>query len=534
MNDTNQVREMNGNTARHSSFDFLVRHYVELLTLLTILFVLQTGLVPFDFTRGDIEKGSAAFFTATASHLTFPDTVANIFLYVPVGVFLHWTIWRVVRRRAPAFPIAVALAAAMSVSVEWVQAYSPARVSSMIDLIANVLGAAIGAAVSGMVRASFPKLVGATILEVHAQPRTAMLRAYCLMLVVFAAIPFSFSFDSIRLKKAVKSANFVPFRASTIEESLADDVQAEGDYIAYAHLKWRRMKRWSRWAAECASFAVLALLLHAVLRRDYGFSGRATMALSCWIGGGLAVGLSIMQLLIVSRACDVTDVLFRLLGLGSGMIVRAVRPRVFGELIPSEKDQRLRRLMQVGCAATLAYIVYTGVIPLTLDAGTAGPTTSLASERLLPFYAYFHARFDVMMDDVMEKFAAYVIFSALLASLWSNGRVLRAKPRLLGIIAIGVAVSALIEIVQMFISVRVTSLTDPMLAAGGCLAGVLARQHLGMLYRFATSEAAVSLEEIRPAPVPLAPADALVASLTEPHPEAPVEPSPRRRPPVRR
>ena len=116
---------------------------------------------------------------------------------------------------------------------------------------------------------------------------------------------------------------------------------------------------------------------------------------------------------------------------------------------------------------------------------------------------------------------------------------------------VGVVLSATIELMQMFIPVRVTSLSDPMVAACGCALGVLARQHALRFYVFATSIPAVdradpradpraagfSLRErprrLKPA-AQMSPTDELIATLTEPHEGAPAEHSPASPPPVGR
>ena len=84
----------------------------------------------------------------------------------------------------------------------------------------------------------------------------------------------------------------------------------------------------------------------------------------------------------------------------------------------------------------------------------------------------------------------------------------------------------------MFIPVRVATLSDPMLAAAGCVVGVVAQQHGAAFYRFASTH-----DVLGPNPLRKNSAghgrhtltDSLVASLMNPDEHAPAEPSPRRR-----
>ena len=78
----------------------------------------------------------------------------------------------------------------------------------------------------------------------------------------------------------------------------------------------------------------------------------------------------------------------------------------------------------------------------------------------------------------------------------------------------------------MYMPVRVTSLTDPILAAAGCLVGVLAQQHAAAFYRLAASR---TIHVPHTAPIPeaatpdLGPTDTLVAGLMDPEAGAPTE-----------
>ena len=139
---------MNSPIQRHSAGTFLLSHYVELLTAAAILFVLQTGLLPFDFLQHPGKGATGKFFGATTTPYTIPDIVSNLMLYVPVGVFLFWSLIRALGRKGPALLLTIALAAVLSGGIEWMQAYSPTRVSSRIDFVSNVLGACVGVAMA--------------------------------------------------------------------------------------------------------------------------------------------------------------------------------------------------------------------------------------------------------------------------------------------------------------------------------------------------------------------------------------------------
>lgn len=73
------------------------------------------------------------------------DVALNLAIFVPIG----WGLHRAARRRGAAprtrLLIAVILAAAFSLTMETIQAWLPNRYSSVVDVLANTLGATIGA-----------------------------------------------------------------------------------------------------------------------------------------------------------------------------------------------------------------------------------------------------------------------------------------------------------------------------------------------------------------------------------------------------
>ncbi len=514
----------------HPALRFLGRHYIELLTALVLLFVLQTGFVPFDYDTPPAPGEASSSFGALVNHRTLPDIVSNIFLYLPVGALLYLSLSHRGWHRVLVWPMAVILSAGLSFFVEWIQSYSSIRVSSLIDFVSNLIGASLGAALAWMAGYILPRLLNVATAEWILRPQTALLKAYVVGLVVFAAMPFSLSFDRARLSQAVKSVVLTPFGTTPQDAAFRQEALRRHDATALAMAQWREMKRWARWAAECCSFAVLAWLLHAFLRGDYRFSRRSTSMLIWWLGVPLAIGLSLLQLPIVTRPCDVTDALFRCAGLWLGLATRAAYLRDREHLTVGLQDRREQGLMRWGSRALIVYIIYTGVIPLTFDAGVSGPSQSLASTGFLPFFSYFMARFDLMMGDVMEKFFCYALLAMLLAASWKRVENVAPMSRLMTISVAGLLLCAGIEIVQMFIPVRVTSLTDPILACGGCVVGVVGHRWGAIVLQAGArrrADLAREQERVLWPPERMAPTDELVATLTQPHPDAPVEETPK-------
>jgi VanZ family protein len=508
----------------HRGLRFLLRHHVHLLTTLALLFILQSGLVPFDFRF--TEAGRMVESSTTSGSL--PDIVANLFLYVPLGVCVHWSLARIARGASAVFILTVFLGGVLSGAIEWVQAYSPSRVCSVVDLTANTIGAALGACLSSTARWVVPRLIGVALFEVRERPSAAVLKAYCGLLIVAAAIPFSFSFDRTGLSQAVKASVFVPFSLSSAQRAAREQAEAMHDARAMALGRLEQMRRWARWAAELASFAVCGWLTQAVLRRDYNFGSGGAAALTCWLCGFLAVALSVLQLPIVSRGCDVTDVLFRWVGIAVGLIPAALRSS------PAASSPRHTPLQAAGTgvgraagAALVAYILYTGLTPFEFAPPEDGVWGPLSAAAFLPFMAYFDTRVDLMMTDAIEKFAVYALLAGSLhLSLKSfAGRALGS--RLVSTTAVGVALATLIEAAQMFLPVRVVSLTDPLIAAAASITGTVLADHAARFYGWAMTREVLGPDErfVRGARA-LSLTDEILATLGEPDPRAPTETPP--------
>ncbi len=510
----------------HLAAALLTRYHVELLGLLSLLFILQAGLVPFDFDLGGTGAAHGRALEVVTSRFTFPDVVANLFLFVPFGVFVQWSLSRMLRSGLAALPITLISAAFLSGGMEWLQAFSPSRVCSLIDVICNVIGTAVGAILSVVARWFIPEVMGGVLYEIRERPSAALLKAYCGLLVVTALMPFSFGFDAPRLKKAVRESVFVPFGVSIADREAAEGATAVGDTRTLTILRWKRMKAWGRWALEGASFVVLVWGMRHLFRREYGLSANESTAVAWWLSGLFALTLSALQFPVVTRGCDATDVVFRLLGGLIGGLTHAPRARRVAPLGGQATAACWESRARVCAGAAAIFIVYCGLIPLEFarpEGGVWGPTSASA---FLPFMAYFVTRFDLMMTDVMEKVAAYAVLAAALSFGWRRVAGLPIWPRLLRITALTMLLASVIEALQMFIPVRVVSLTDPILAATGCIVGVVLHHRVVSFLQFARSHAVVDGEGRLVSSPPAGHAslpDSLLGSLSEPHPNAPVE-----------
>lgn len=110
-----------------------------------MLLVVYASLYPFEGWRG-FGLSPFAYLTAPwARYVTVFDVTVNVAGYVPFG-FLAIAALHPRLRGVPAFCVAVLSAVVLSLLLEAVQGYLPARFPSNVDVLCNIGGAALGAA----------------------------------------------------------------------------------------------------------------------------------------------------------------------------------------------------------------------------------------------------------------------------------------------------------------------------------------------------------------------------------------------------
>ncbi|HSD60261.1 MAG TPA: VanZ family protein, partial [Burkholderiales bacterium] len=114
------------------------------------LLIIHASLNPFTGWRS-APDGMLAFLGTWPRYVTAFDVAVNIAGYVPFGLLLGLALAR--RLRQPELMLVVAaLGTALSFSMEALQSLLPGRIASLVDLLANGAGAALGAAAAPWLR----------------------------------------------------------------------------------------------------------------------------------------------------------------------------------------------------------------------------------------------------------------------------------------------------------------------------------------------------------------------------------------------
>ena len=119
----------------------MIRRYQGALAV-CVLLIGYVSLYPFVPLRAPVEGAFAAFFVKPRFIVGF-DLILNVLAYVPFGVMACLR-FREARRPRPVLRT-VAIATVLSFGFEMCQLFVPYRVASILDVVANAFGAAIGA-----------------------------------------------------------------------------------------------------------------------------------------------------------------------------------------------------------------------------------------------------------------------------------------------------------------------------------------------------------------------------------------------------
>ena len=108
--------------------------------------VLLTALLVMPMGGTHIRRGYLREFALRSPRRAIADVLSNVALFVPLGWGLYRTLRRVHSFRSTTRIIAVAVAVGLySLTMETVQYFLPTRYSSLIDVVADTIGGAVGA-----------------------------------------------------------------------------------------------------------------------------------------------------------------------------------------------------------------------------------------------------------------------------------------------------------------------------------------------------------------------------------------------------
>ena len=450
---------------------FLRAHAVETLAALCFLIILYVTLLPFDFNTGRPQAAPAGTWLGlVVVKPVIPDVASNLALYFPLGILLAAVLvkWRL--GHGPAIALAILLAALLSFASEYFQRFSPSRVCSLADFVANVVGAAGGSLVSGGVAWLAEVAVRASRRDLRECPCAVLARLAALSLAVAATLPFDFTVSPDRFLAAVKRPEIVPFqRLRELDARILASADGSDSMAFFARSRDWWMLRMD-YAAQAGGYGFLTVLTAYYLRRHCRTSVVRTVTWTLAACTMLAVLVGSARLFVLSRGFDITYVVIGPLGAVVGLafyrpLVRRWAPHE--AVVPHSRKPLLAAA--AFCIAVLIALRETApFLPVTTADGIA---QQIARVDVLPMETYLQARLPMAVEDVLAKLIRFALLGVAIA-VWRSTPPdpRRARPWATGLVV--AAATAVLELLQVLLPSRIPAVTDVLLAMFGTAAGV--------------------------------------------------------------
>lgn len=388
------------------------------------------------------------------------DWVANILLFIPLtALFLGAvTLGRGTVSRVLTGAVLVPLAAAAATALEFVQIWFPGRTVSRNDIVAEITGGILGVLLwLGIGEQVVAWLRTYTSDRRSSSQLTWLLQAYLLGFIVYAVMPLDLTISVTELyhKYQRGQVQLLPFGYAyeSLFEAIYQSV-ADVALMAPAGAYW------------------------ALRRPDSSAQSRV-------VGGMLAGlvfagGVEFVQLLVMSRYTDVTDVLLGTVGaaLGAWLVTRA------GSLTDPPRTQVTASAPSAAWPQVLLWLTIIAAYSLVLIAGfwypfelrsDGQPVSAKVSELLnIPFYALYRGtEFNAIRQVLLRVllFAPIGVVWALIANLSPSAALRRVV--LVSSQGYAAALSLGIELGQMFMPGKVADLTEVFLSLAGSIAGTM-------------------------------------------------------------
>jgi VanZ family protein len=364
-----------------------------LLWLLLAALVAHLSFIPYYFQVIDFDDALGRF--ARLPYLNLgagnrADWVANILLFLPLGWLAAAFFVPHPRRRFDLLAVlpSLALGTAWAIAVEFGQLYFPNRTVSINDILAEVIGAFMGA---WMWSAFGARSLGwwRELIRGGRATADAVLAAYLLVYLGLSLSPFDFVIS-----------------ADELAEKIASNLH--GWWLA--PVGCGRTPCSAKLFAE--ALAVLPVGWWLAMRRG---GGPGSVAAAGVLGAGLGVVIELAQFLLVSGTSQGASVAARVAGVAAGAWLYTVRDRLLGV----DWARWGRPLVLAAVVPWLAAVAYVGGWFggrwLGLDAGLS----RLPGVEWMPFYYQYYSTEQALIRSTLVHLALYAPVGA---AVWLWGR----------------------------------------------------------------------------------------------------------------
>ena len=366
------------------------------------------------------------------------DTVVNVLLTVPLSFGLA-LLWIGPRTHTPVLVRAtiVLLVLPLSLLAEYGQGFLSGRSESLGDVLAQTVGTVIGLALHTGFGVRVRTWLVSISLSMDQRSRAAhLLYGYLIALLLFAVMPLDLTLDVGELYHKWHNGKVILLPFSGMHGTVSEIIyELMTDVLLWipVGILWR---------------------LNAPQRTPGAIAGRALL---------LALAIECVQLLVLSRLSDITDVLLSAIGAWLGALVM---PYV---LQTSTAGREIfHRACGIGLLIWLATVVLIYGWPFDIRWPPQGWMAFVDMFTHVPFATYFQRQEFGALNEILRKLLVFLP-GGLLARLWL-APVARASSRAV-LLWLVLLVALLLEVGQVLLADRVAELTDALLAMLGAILG---------------------------------------------------------------
>jgi glycopeptide antibiotics resistance protein len=435
-----------------------LRRHFALAALAWTAFISYGSLVPLQFRSIDVAEALERFRNLPPPSVGLglrSDVATNVLIFIPM-TFLWMGALATDRRaggRAVAAVAIVPLVLATAFALEFSQLWFQGRTPSTTDITAEISGGVIGMLlwfVAGQPCADW--------LRSYARDRRPksrverLLGAYTLGFIVYSVMPLDLTISLTELYRKYRSGRVVllPF--------------------SYAYLS--PLNAIYQFGADILIFVPVGAWLTLTLRDRW--RAWPPVAIGAAVGGLLALAIEFVQLLVLSRYTDTTDVVLGGVGCTAGawLVSRGDAP-----LASHPRPCHARRWLSIGLvmAGYSIFLLIGFWMPFDVSLDRDVVRGRLESFWAIPFAALYWSSPFTALTQMLLRLLLFAPLGALWALAASRAR-LDAVRRLLQVVGLAYAVglALAIEVGQILMPSRVADPTEVLLCALGALAGLIA------------------------------------------------------------
>lgn len=438
------------------------------------------SFVPFDFTRHPPPRsGPGLVWGLALVPFNLPDIFANIALYVPLGALAFAVCRRRKLGRLLSGAAAIISASVLSFAIEQGQHWVVSRVSTWVDVTANIIGGVLGLVLVATWEGRIHQILTHARQTVRLNTPLTLAKVMVCVILLAHLRPYDVVVDVYHTAAGLRHADVSPLAGwQSLPEKVSRESR-EGRRQGMHELPRAQWEYGLDHLATATMYAILAALMVVGLASQSSSRSR----LYLWAGFvavSLAAMITVMRIFLISHGLDTFHLLCGLVGwpLGCGVAHVMLRgesrdPRV--GTAEQTASSHIRQWQTTAIGAALAMVIVYELVPFDFGSGAGEGAPPVARQIcLLPFEAHFNSRPNDAIYDISGELLRYGLVGACLALLARRRTRTPWQRQLRRIVAATGATAVAMECLHLIMATHITDVTTVLLAMAGGFGGAVA------------------------------------------------------------